>query len=67
VRIADAAELGFHQPPISDETLNELVRSSIELVPDCLREENRDRFRLMGQPIRRLTVSFSQTAETGST
>jgi guanine deaminase len=46
VRSVDSAEFGFHELPISDETLKELAHSSVELVPDCLAEENRELFRL---------------------
>jgi guanine deaminase len=46
VRSVDSAEFGFHELPISDETLKELAHSSVELVPDCLPEENRELLRL---------------------
>ena len=44
-RILDAAEFGFNELPISNTTLKELGGSAVEIVPDCLREENRELFR----------------------
>jgi len=39
--IADAAELGFNELPISNETLKSLAGTQVEIVSGCLREENR--------------------------
>lgn len=43
--IADAAEVGFNELPLANETLKELTGSSVEIVAGCLREENRALFR----------------------
>jgi guanine deaminase len=44
--IQDAAGFGFNELPISNTTLRELGGSAVEIVPGCLREENRELFRL---------------------
>jgi tRNA(Arg) A34 adenosine deaminase TadA len=44
-RIADAAEFGFHELPITTDRMKQMGHSAVELVPDCLREEARALFR----------------------
>jgi tRNA(Arg) A34 adenosine deaminase TadA len=44
-RIEDAAEVGFHELPIKTERMKRLGKSSVDLVPDCLRDEARELFR----------------------
>jgi tRNA(Arg) A34 adenosine deaminase TadA len=52
--IADAAEVGFDELPICDETLKALGGSPVEIVAGCLWEENRALFRdWASQPGRR--------------
>jgi tRNA(Arg) A34 adenosine deaminase TadA len=48
-RIEDAAGFGFNELPISGETMKQLGGSPIEIVPDCLREENRELFRVWAE------------------
>jgi guanine deaminase len=48
-RIHDAAEFGFNELPISVDRMKQLGGSAIEIVPDCLREENIALFRLWAQ------------------
>jgi guanine deaminase len=44
--IQDAADFGFNELPISNTTLKQLGDSAVEIVPGCLRDENRELFRL---------------------
>jgi tRNA(Arg) A34 adenosine deaminase TadA len=53
--IADAASFGFNELPVPDVRLKELSGSPVEIVPDCLKEEALDLFRLWeGRPGRRV-------------
>lgn len=53
--IADAQEVGFHELGISNNQMRDLCGSTVDIIPDFLREENIELFRLfVQQEIRRV-------------